>query len=110
MMTHERGGPAVIGAGAVVVLAADLLYSASNWSGSFPRAFLISLAGLGTVVLLFVALRVARPMRAGRGVDRWYQRGVNLVLVVVMSSWLSSRSTTASAVMALAGFSARLLD
>lgn len=84
MMTHERGGPAVIGAVAAVVLVADLGYAVSHLSGSFPRAFLISLAALAAVAMLSFALRFAHPSRSSRGVARWNQRGVNLVLVVVI--------------------------
>jgi hypothetical protein len=88
VMTHDRGGPAVIGAGAAVVLSADLLYAASHWSGSFPRAFLISLAALAAVALISLALRFIRPIGAGRGAVRRNQRGVNLVLVVVLVAFI----------------------
>jgi hypothetical protein len=44
VMTHERGGPAVIGATATAILVGDLGYSLSHWSGSFPRSFLFNLA------------------------------------------------------------------
>ena len=84
IMTHERGGPAVIGAGAAVVLVADLLYAVSHWSGSFPHAFLVSLAALAVVALISLALRFIHPVGAGRRAVRWNQRGVNIVLVVVL--------------------------
>jgi hypothetical protein len=87
-MTHDRGGPAVIGAGAAVVLIADLVYSASHWTGSFPRAFLVSLAGLTAVAVISLALRLIRPIAAGRDAIRWNQRGVNLVLVVVLVAFV----------------------
>lgn len=83
-MTHDRGGPAVIGAGAAVTLVADLIYTASHWDGSFPRAFLISLAALAAVAVISLTLRFIRPIGAGRRAVRWNQRGVNLVLVVVL--------------------------
>jgi hypothetical protein len=82
-MTHERGGPAVIGAAAPVVLVADLIYTVSHWSGSFPRAFLVSLAALAAVALLSLALRFI-PVGVGRRTVLWNQRTVNLVLVVVI--------------------------
>jgi hypothetical protein len=59
VMTHDRGGPVVIGLVAVVVLVVDLLYAALHWTGSFPRAFLVSLAALAAVALISLALRSA---------------------------------------------------
>lgn len=87
-MTHDRGGPALIGAGATVVLVADLLYAASHWNGSFPRAFLISLGALAAVAAISVALRLSRPIGADRRAARWNQRGVNIVLVVVLVAFI----------------------
>jgi len=84
VMTHERGGPAVVGAGAAVVLIADLIYAVSHWSGSFTRAFLISFAALAVVALISLGLRFIRPIGANRRAVRWNQRGVNIVLVVVL--------------------------
>jgi hypothetical protein len=88
LMTHDRGGPAAIGAGATVVLVADLLYAVSRWSGSFSRAFLVSLAAMVAVALIALGLRVIGPIGAGRRAARWNQRGVNIVLVVVLLAFL----------------------
>jgi hypothetical protein len=92
LMTHDRGGPSVIGAGAAVVLVADLLYAGSRWSGSFPPSFLISLAALAAVALISLALRFIRPVGAGRRAVRWNQRGVNIVLLVVLVAFIEVNS------------------
>jgi hypothetical protein len=88
IMTHDRGGPAVIGAGAAVVLVADLIYAALHWSGSFPRAFLVSLTALAVFALIPLSLRFIRPIGEGRRAVRWNQRVVNIVLVVVLVAFL----------------------
>lgn len=87
-MTHERGGPALIGAVALIVLLADLLYASLHWSGSFPRAFLVSLVALAVVGLIAVALRFVRPIGTGRRAVRWNQRSINVVLVVVLVAFI----------------------
>lgn len=92
VMTHERGGPGVIGAGAAVVLIADLIYAGSQWSGSFPRAFLISFAALAVVALISLGLRFIRPIAADRRAVRWNQRGVNIVLLVVLVAFIEVNS------------------
>jgi hypothetical protein len=83
-MTHDRGGPALIGAGACIVLIADLVYAASHWSGSFPRGFLVSLTALSVVALVSLVLRLIGTIGKGRRAVRWNQRVVNIVLVVVL--------------------------
>ena len=88
-MTHDRGGPVVIGAGAAVVLVADLLYAASHWTGSFPRAFLVSLAALAAVAVIALALRFIPRLGTGRRAVRWNQHGVNGLLVVVLVAFLA---------------------
>jgi hypothetical protein len=87
-MTHDRGGPAVIGFGASVLLVADLVYPALHWSGSFPHAFLVSLATLAAVALISLALRFVWSRSAGRRATRWNQRGVNLALVVLIVAFI----------------------
>jgi hypothetical protein len=77
-MTHERGGPAVIGVTAAGVLVADLAYSLSRWSGSFSRSFLFALA--------FVAI-AALSGRLG-GTDARRQRIVWVVALVVIGIWV----------------------
>src|SRR3954471_13639292 len=88
VMTHDRGGPVVIGLGAAVVLIADLLYAASHWTGAFPRAFLVSLAALAAVALISLGLRSIRPIGAGRRAIRSNQRAVNIVLVVGLVAFI----------------------
>jgi hypothetical protein len=87
-MTHDRGGSAVIGTGAAVILIADLLYATSRWTGSFPRAFLLALGTLAAVAAIAFALRFIRPIGAGRESARWNQRGVNIVLLGVIFAFL----------------------
>jgi hypothetical protein len=70
------------------VLSIDLLYGVSHWRGSFPRAFLVSLAALAAVALIPLALRFIRPRRAGRRAVRWNQRGLNLVGVLVLVAFI----------------------
>lgn len=111
VMTHDRGGAGVIGAGAAAVLVADLVYAVSHWSGSFPRAFLVSLAAVFAVAVISLALRFLVPIGAGRRALRWNQRGVNVVLVVVLVAFIevnnraggSGAGGTLGAVAALAG-------
>ena len=57
VMTHDRGGAGRHRTRAAVVLIADLLYAASHWTGSFPRAFLVSLVWLAAVASISLALR-----------------------------------------------------
>lgn len=87
-MTHDRGGPAIIGAAAAVVLIGDLVYATSHWSESFPRGFLVSLAALAVVVLISLALRFSRPIGGGRRAVRWNQRIINVVFVVVLVTFI----------------------
>lgn len=87
-MTHDRGGPAVIGGGAAVVLVADMVYAALHWSGSFPHAFLVSLAALAAVALISLALRFVWSGSGDRRATRWNRRGVNLVLVVLIVAFI----------------------
>lgn len=84
VMTHDRGGAAVIGGGALVVLVADAFFAATRWNGSFPRSFLISAGGLVVVAVVSLALRLARPIGADRRRDRWNQQSSNFVLVAVL--------------------------
>jgi hypothetical protein len=87
-MTHDRGGTAVIGAGALILLIADLFYASSHWSGSFPRSFLASLVALAVVALIALAVRFVRPIGTGRRAARWNQRGMNIVFIVVLVAFL----------------------
>jgi hypothetical protein len=87
-MTHDRGGAAVIGTGALVVLVADLLYASSHWRGSFPRSFVVSLVGMAVVALIGLASRFIGPIGTGRRAARWNQRGMNVVFVVVLVAFL----------------------
>ena len=110
VMKHDRGGAGVIGVGAAAVLVADLLYAISHWSGSFPRAFLISLAAVFAVVLIALALRLLPRIGAGRRAVRWNQRGVNVVLILVLVAFIeinrvggNGAGGTLGAVAALAG-------
>jgi hypothetical protein len=87
-MTHDRGGPAAIGTGALIVLIADLFYASSHWSGSFPRSFLASLVALAVVALIALAVRFVRPIGTGRRAARWNQRGMNVVFIVVLVTFI----------------------
>lgn len=85
LMTHDRGSAAVIGGGAAAILVADVLYAASRWGGSFSRSFLVSLGGLAVVCLLGFAMHLTKPVGADRRRARWNQRGMNIVLVIVIA-------------------------
>jgi hypothetical protein len=87
-MTHDRGGPAVIGTGALIVLIADLFYASSHWSGSLPRSFLASLVALAVVAVIALAVRFVRPIGAGRRAAHWNQRGMNIVFIVVLVTFI----------------------
>jgi hypothetical protein len=84
-MTHDRGGAAVIGAGALLVLIADLIYTSAHWSGSFRRSFAVSLAALAVLGLAF---RFVEQIGKGRRAARWNQRGMNIVLVALIVVFL----------------------
>lgn len=84
LMTHDRGGPVAIGAGATVVLFTDLLYAASRWHGAFQRAFLVSLGAVGAVALIALAVRFIRPIGTSRRALIWTQRGINVALLLVL--------------------------
>lgn len=78
----------MIGGGALVVLAFDLLYASTRWSGAFPRSFLIALGCLAACVVVAFALRLSRPLGSDRRHARWNQRGVNVVLVVLIIAFI----------------------
>jgi hypothetical protein len=88
LMTHDRGGAAVIGAGAFLVLIADLLYASGHWSGSFRRSFLVSVAAIAVVALISLAVRSVGQIGTGRRAERWNQRGMNFVFVVVLVAFI----------------------
>lgn len=88
VMTHDRGGPAVIGIGAAVVLVADLVYTASHWSGSFPRSFLVSFFALLVVGAVAFLARFVPPLGPSRRAARWNQRVVKAVFIVVLFAYL----------------------
>jgi hypothetical protein len=88
LMTHDRGGAAVIGIGAALVLAADVLYASSRWSGAFPRSFLLTFGGIAVCIAVAFALRLNRPIGADRRRARWNQRGVNVALVIVIVAFI----------------------
>ena len=83
-MTHDKSAAAVIGAGATIMLIADLLYSGSHWSGSFPRSFVIALLGLAAGATASFLLRLNRPLGTSRTAARRRQRGSNGVLIAVL--------------------------
>jgi hypothetical protein len=87
-MTHERRGAALMGAGAAVVLVADLGYATSHWTGSFRYSFLLSLAGMALVAVISFAFRVIGPVGTGRRAARWNQRATNVVLIVVIVAFI----------------------
>lgn len=87
-MTHDRGGTAVIGAGALIVLIADLLYASAHWNGSFRRSFFVSVVALAVVALIAFAGRFVGQIGTGRRAARWNQRGANLVFVVVLIAFI----------------------
>jgi hypothetical protein len=58
VMTQNRGGAAVIGGAAALVLIADVVYAGTHWSGSFSRSFLITLAGLLACAVVAFGLRL----------------------------------------------------
>ena len=84
LMSNDRRGSAVIGAGALAVLVGDVVYAATRWHGSFPRAFGVSLGLLGVVALIALAARFIRPFGNSRRARGWTQRGVNVVLLFLL--------------------------
>ena len=84
LMSSDRRGSAVIGAGAAAVLTGDVVYAATRWHGSFPRAFLVSLGGIGVVALVALAVRFIRPIGNSRRTRGWAQRGVSVLLLFVL--------------------------
>src|SRR4051812_14775036 len=85
-MTHERAGTAAIGACALLVLAADLLYATSHWTGSFRRSFLTGLLVGAVGLALGLLFRLVRPGGSNRRAARAYQRRVNVLSVVAIAA------------------------
>jgi hypothetical protein len=88
-MTHDRDGSILIGGGAAVALIADLAYSATRWSGAFPRSFLVSVTALAGVALLSLVVRVIGVIGAGRRALVWNQRVVNVVLILAVAVYIN---------------------
>lgn len=88
-MTHERGAAAVIGGGAALVLVGDLAYSASRWSGTFPRSFLIALGLVAACLVVVFALRLHGSIGRDRRYARWQHRGANVVLLLLLLGFLA---------------------
>jgi hypothetical protein len=81
-MTHDRGGPAVIGVAASVVLVSDIACTESRWGGSFSRSFLLTLLGMGMWTAVAMGLRVYRPIGTSRRASRWRRRAVRVAFLV----------------------------
>jgi hypothetical protein len=94
LMTHELGAGVLIGAAALAVLGADLLYTVSRWTGSFSRSFLITLVGMSLAWALAWLLRPGRPIGADRQAARRHEnfisgvRGAFIVAIVAIGYWL----------------------
>jgi hypothetical protein len=90
IMTHERGGAAIIGASACLVLALDLLYVAARWDGfaqSFGRGFAFGFGSLILAGLIAWALGVRRPTSTRQDARR-RASGNNLLFVVVILAFV----------------------
>jgi len=107
-MSHDRAGPAVLGAGAAVVLVGDLIYAATHWTGSFPRAFVTSLIALTAVALISLALRFVPSKGRKRSATRWNQRAINVVLVILMVAFIGINRASDSQLGAILGLIAGL--
>lgn len=80
VMTHGRGGSAVIGGTAALVLVADLVFSLSRWHDPFARSFLLALPAMA------VAGAIGRI--ASHNPRRPNQRVVSIVFVALIAVWL----------------------
>lgn len=87
LMTHDRGGVALIGGGALVLLTADLVYVGLRWRGPhdrFDRGFIVGFAVLIAGGLLAKALGLGKPMGLNRKKARFRWQSANVVVVVVI--------------------------
>jgi hypothetical protein len=87
-MSHDRGGPAVIGAVAALVLSGDLFYSASRWAGSFRHAFLVALVAFSVVGVVSVFLAFVYRVGSRRRAIGW-QRTANVLAVILIFAFLA---------------------
>jgi hypothetical protein len=86
-MTHDRGGTALIGSGALALLTADLVYVGVRWRGlhdRFDRGFLLSFVVVVAVGLLGRTLGLGKPIGPDRKKARLRARFTNLVALVVI--------------------------
>jgi len=72
-LTHDRGGSALIGAGALALLAGDLVYVGIRWHGHdrFDRGFLVGFVVLMAVGLPGKALGLGKPIGPDRKKARY---------------------------------------
>jgi hypothetical protein len=83
-MTHDRGAAVIFAAAAAAVLAGDLVYAASRWSGSFRLSFLVPVVGVAASAALGLAFRLDRPIGSDRRRARWRQRGLTVTLIIAV--------------------------
>jgi hypothetical protein len=110
IVTHERGGAAVIGSSACIVLALDLIYVAARWDGfaqSFGRGFTFGFASLILAGLVAWALGVRRPTGTRQHARRRASRN-NLLFVVILAFVLAIGHYSGSEAAALLGTVAAL--
>lgn len=86
IMTHDRGGPAVLGAIAAMVSCADIVYAALNWHGSLPHAYLGAVCGIAALGLISFGLRFLPQIGIGKSAIRWKQRTINSVLMLLIAA------------------------
>jgi hypothetical protein len=82
-MTHARGGAAVIGCGALVVLIADTAYVAGHWQHAATRLHYGFVGGVALLVLVWVSgfyLGLSDPTGEDREQARARSRRQNRVL------------------------------
>lgn len=99
IMTHDRGGTAAIGGGALALLLADAIYTATQWHAEHDKLARGFLFGFGVLVIagfLAKALGLDRPIGPDRRRARVRARFANLVglliigVLIVAPHWFGS--------------------
>lgn len=97
VMTHERGGTALIGLTAAAVLVVDLIYTAGRWRGSLRAWFLVGLAFAIGAALLELLGRLSSEIGGDRTAARRRQQISNaldaaLILALVSLTILGNET------------------
>jgi peptidoglycan/LPS O-acetylase OafA/YrhL len=101
-MTRERAFGVLIICMSAVVLAADVAYAATHWTGAFVESYLIALVGLAIAAALGGLVRVALPPNRGPRVRRIRNGILRLTIVTLVLVTFHSAGSQAGEFLGLA--------